>query len=317
MRLLPSLNQPLPDPMPGPRRRELLLAAAGLAPAWATAATATGTAAARPPRVVASFSILADMVQMLAPTGTEVLALVGANADAHAFEPSPTAARQLASADLVVVNGLGFEGWLERLVRASGYRGPVVVATAGLTPRRVGAGPDPHAWHDLANARLYVANLARGLAQRWPAQQAEVQARQADYLKRIDALAVQISQWLAPIPADQRRVITAHGAFGYLGAAHGIEFLSPLGWGSHSAPSAAGVARLIRQVRQQQVRALFLENISDARLLERIAEEGGATLGGTLYSDALSGPDGPAATYLQMVAHNARTLADALLAKRP
>jgi zinc/manganese transport system substrate-binding protein len=270
---------------------------------------------ASPPRIVASFSIVADMAREIAPPGVEVRSLVGPNADAHVFEPTPAHGRQLAQADLVIVNGLGFEGWIDRLIKVSGYKGKVVVATAGITPRKGGHhGTDPHAWQDLALARRYVANLAAGIGERWPEHRAAVQQRSADYTARIDALDAQVRAELGTIPRAQRRVIASHDAFGYFGDAYGVDFLAPQGWTTSSEPSAAAVARLIRQIRDKQVRAVFVENISDPRLVERIASEARASIGGTLFSDALSAPGGPADTYLKMMAHNSSSLGTALSA---
>ena len=278
----------------------------------ATASAAVPWAQPRP-RVVASFSILADIVREVSPPELDVSALVGPDSDAHVFEPTPADGRRLAQADLVVVNGLGFEGWIERLVRVSGYRGTVVVATRGLAARQGGHhGKDPHAWQDLALGRRYAQTVAQALAARWPQHQPQVEQRLSDYQRRIDDLHARVLGWMAAIPRSQRRVITSHDAFGYFAAAYGVDFLAPRSWTTRSEPSAAAVARLVRQVREQKVRALFLENISDPRLIERIAAESGARVGGTLYSDALSGVGGPAPTYLAMFEHNARTLAAAM-----
>jgi zinc/manganese transport system substrate-binding protein len=266
------------------------------------------------PRIVASFSILADMASELAPVGVQVTSLVGPDSDAHAYEPRPADGRRLAEADLVVINGLRFEGWIERMVQVSGHRGPVVVATQGIPPRLQGGSADPHAWQDLALGRRYANNLSEAFAQRWPAERDEIERRRADYLTRIDRLDRQVRDRLGAVPRAMRRVITSHDAFGYFGAAYGVDFLAPQGWTTHSEPSAAAVGRLIRQIKQDGVRAIFVENISDPRLVERIAREGGARVGGTLYSDALSQPGGPAPTYLGMMEHNARTLAAALSA---
>jgi zinc/manganese transport system substrate-binding protein len=268
------------------------------------------------PRVVATFSILADMAQELAPAGVQVTALVGPNADAHVFEPSPADGRRLAQADLVVINGLGFEGWIERLVKVSGYRGTVVVASQGIQPRAGGGhhDVDPHAWQDLSLARRYATTISAAFVQRWPAQRDEIVRRETDYLNRVDSLDRKVREWLGVVPRARRRVITSHDAFGYFGAAYGVDFLAPQGWSTHSEPSAAAVARLIRQIKKDSVRAVFVENISDPRLVERIAREGGVRIGGTLYSDALSKPEGPAPTYLKMMEHNARSLAAALQA---
>ncbi|MGA1317433.1 MAG: metal ABC transporter solute-binding protein, Zn/Mn family [Rubrivivax sp.] len=294
--------------------------------AW-TLTLAGGAAQAQPAsgRIVASFSILADMVRELAPPGLEVTALVGPDADAHVFKPTPADGRRLAQADLIVVNGLGFEGWIDRLVRASGARAPVVVATKGLKPRREAAAGkhsghshghahdvDPHAWQDLAHAAHYVTRIAEAMTQRWPEHASQIDLRRSDYLARIAALDQRLRERLERIPRAQRRVLISHDAFAYLGAAYGIDFVAPQSWSTHSEPSAKAVAALIRQVRQQQVRAVFVENVTSATLIERIAREGGARVGGTLYSDALSAPDGPAPTYLRMVEHNLSALAQAL-----
>jgi zinc/manganese transport system substrate-binding protein len=277
-----------------------------------------------PPRIVASFSILADMTRELAPAGTVVASLVGPNADAHVFEPSPADGRHLAQADLVVVNGLNFEGWFDRLIEVSGYRGPVVVASRGVKlpasqeahKRHDDGAVDPHAWQNLANARIYVANISSALAARWPQHQAEIESRRVAYLVRVDELDRRVRDSLNTIPRDRRRVITSHDAFGYFGAAYGVDFLALQGWDTHSEPSATAVGRLIRQIRQRGVRAVFIENISDPRLVERIAQEAGVRVGGTLYSDALSLPGGSADTYLKLIEHNARTLVDTLSTPR-
>lgn len=288
----------------------LLMGAPVVAPAFAQAA---------PPRIVASFSILADIVRQVAPPDAEVHALVGADADAHVYQPTPADARRLAQADMVVVNGLGFEGWITRLVKVSGFKGALVTASQGIAPRKAGADAhghghdvDPHAWHDLAHARAYVRTVAAALATRWPARAAEVGQRRDAYLAQIDRLEAALRERLAAVPRAQRRVISSHDAFGYLGAAWGIDFLSPQGWTTGSEPSAAAVGRLVRQIREQAVRAVFIENISDPRLVERIAREAQARVGGTLYSDALSAPGGPADSYLKLYEHNLRTIADAL-----
>lgn len=271
---------------------------------------------ARRLRVVASFSILADMARNVGGDAIELSTLVGPDADAHVFQPTPADAKRLADAELVVVNGLGFEGWLDRLVRASGYKGPVAVASAGITPRRVGGQPDPHAWQDLTHARSYVLNLRDALVKLRPAEAMGFTQRAAAYSGRISALDAELRQTFGAIAKAQRRVITAHDAFGYFGAAYGIEFLAPQGMGTNSQPSAQAVARLISQIRQQGVRAVFVENISNPKLLERIASEGGASVGGRLYSDALSPPGTEADTYLKMFAHNARLIASGLTALR-
>jgi zinc/manganese transport system substrate-binding protein len=278
-------------------------------------AAAAGPLAAQPPsplRVVASFSILADLVRNTAGAVAEVSSLVGPNADAHLFEPRPADARRLAAAELVVVNGLGFEGWLDRLIRVSGYRGPVLVASTGIVPRRVAGAPDPHAWQDLTHTRRYVENLRDALLRLRPAEAAAIEASAQRYIGQLAALDAEVRRSLAAVPPARRRVLSSHDAFAYFAAAYGVEFHAVQGRNTDSEASAADVARLITQLRQQRVRALFVENISDRRLIDRIAREGGATVGGRLYSDALSAPGTEADTYLKLFAHNAAAIAAAL-----
>lgn len=268
----------------------------------------------KPMQVVASFSILADMAREVAGDAAQVHSLVGANADAHVYEPTPADAQRLARADLVIVNGLHFEGWIDRLVRSSGYRGPVVEASSGITPRRVGRGIDPHAWQSLVHAQRYVENIRAALVAATPHQAAAIDARAKAYSQKLAELDASARAAFAAVPPPQRRVVSSHDAFGYLGEAYGITFISPRSWNTDSEASAAGVAAVIRQVRLHQARALFVENITDRRSIERIAQETGAQVGATLYSDALSLPGAGADTYLKMVAHNVNAIATALRA---
>jgi zinc/manganese transport system substrate-binding protein len=273
-----------------------------------------GVAHAAPPplRVVATFTILADMAREVGGASVEVTSLVGPNADAHLFSPTPADARRVAGADLVVINGLHFEGWIERLIRASGYAGPVVVASQGITPRRAGLALDPHAWQSLVHAKRYVENIRAALSAAAPHQRPAIDARAADYLRRIAALELDTIGQIGQLPAQRRRVITAHDAFGYFAAAYGLEFVAPRMGSTDSEPSAEALARLIREARAQRAGALLLENIGDPRLIERMGREAGVGVGGALYSDALSPPGTVADTYLRMFAHNVRTIVEAL-----
>ncbi len=284
-------------------------------------------------RVVVSFSILADMVREIGGEVVDVQALVGPNGDAHAFEPGPADARRLTHADLVFINGLGFEGWMERLFRSSGYRGPVVVATQGITPRSVGHPPigrastalsqvhaevpDPHAWQDPGLARIYAVNIRDALIAARPAQAELFRKRAAAYDSQLHALDAANRASFDAIPRSERRLLTSHDAFAYFGAAYGIELLAARGVSPAGEPSAAAIARLVDQVRQQRIRAIFVENIADPRLVERIAQETGARVGGRLYSDALTPPGTEADTYLKLVAHNARSISSALAGGAP
>lgn len=282
--------------------------------------------AAEKVRVIASFSILADLVQQIGGERVDVTALVGPNTDMHVFSPSPADAKKLLDANLVVLNGLGIEGWADRLVKASGYKGPTIVASKGVKPlaapedeRDHGGGKghahernDPHAWQDVANVKIYVANIRDGLASVDADGKAAYEAAAARYLKSLDDVEGEIRAAYAGIPQAKRRVITSHDAFTYYGKAYGIEFLAPQGVGGDTEPTAKDVANLIRQIKREKVKAVFVENISNPRLIQRIAKETGVEIGGTLYSDALSEPGAPASTYLDMMRHNTKLLSAAM-----
>ena len=258
--------------------------------------------------IVASFSVLGEIVQEVAGDKAEVHILVGPDGDAHSFEPTPNDARTLGRADLVIVNGLGLEKWMERLIEASGYKGTVTVASRGVHPRLMeeegSSVTDPHAWQDLANGRLYVRNIADALAAADPADAAYFNDRAKSYDATLAALDSWVREAIAQVPAAKRRVITTHDAFGYFGAAYGVTFLAPEGISTDAEPSAGGLAKLIDQVRREKIKALFLENITSPQLMQTIAQETGVPLGGALFSDALSPPDGPAPTYVEMFRNN-------------
>jgi len=294
--------------------------------ALAVVLSAPAVAADRLP-VVASFSILGDMTARVGGDRVAVTTLVGPDGDAHVYEPTPDDVRAVAAAKLLVVNGLGFEGWMDRLAGASGYAGPVVVASKGVAPREIVEeehadaeghdhhGIDPHAWQDVANAVTYVRNIAAGLDAADPAGKAVYDANAAAYVAELEALDAEVRAALATLPAERRKIITSHDAFGYFGAAYGLRLSAPEGISTEAEASAADVAALIRQIRADAVPAIFVENIKDRRLIDQIAAETGAAVGGELYTDALSDKDGPAPTYVEMIRHNVKTLAEALAPK--
>ena len=282
-------------------------------------------AASTPVNVVASFSILADMAGRVGGSRIQVRTLVGPNADAHVYQPTPADAQAIAGSNLVIINGFGFEGWIERLIVSSGYRGKVVTASEGVDalkmPHARGEGHrghehhgdiDPHAWQDLANAAKYIDNIALALSEIDPQGRREYLDNASRYKKEILELDAGIRKTFAAIPTERRKVVSSHDAFGYFSRAYGIRFISPVGVSTDAEPAAADVARIIKRIRSEHIPAVFIESISDPRLLERIRQESGARIGGTLFFDALSGPDGPAPTYLALMRHNAATLAKAL-----
>ncbi|WP_050423510.1 metal ABC transporter substrate-binding protein [Bradyrhizobium tropiciagri] len=274
---------------------------------------ASGTArAAERINVVASFSILADMVRNVGGNDVDVTVLVGPDGDAHVYAPTPTDAKKVADAKLLVINGLGFEGWMPRLLQASGSKAPVTVATKGIMPRKMGGHDDPHAWQSVANAKIYVINIRDGLIAVAPDRAGAFKANADAYLAKLEALDREVHEAVAKIPETRRKVISTHTAFGYFADAYGITFFSPLSVSTDSEPSARDIAAIIAQIKLAKIPAVFLENISDPRLIERIAAETGARVGGTLYSDSLTGEKGQAPTYIDMVRHNIKALTSAL-----
>jgi zinc/manganese transport system substrate-binding protein len=254
-------------------------------------------------RVVATFSILADLVGEVGGDAVEIVTLVGPNGDAHTYQPRPTDARTLATAKVLVSNGLGFEGWIDRLADAAGFKGTRIVASAGAP-----ADADPHCWQDVACARRYVANIAHGLAKADPDNAAAYRARAAQYDQRLAALDAWIRREIAAVPENRRQAITGHASFRYFARAYDVRFSAPRGYSTDSEPTARDVANLIRQVRDQKVKAVFVENMTNPALIAEIARDSGAVVGPRLYSDALSKPDGPASTYEAMMRHNVAAL---------
>ncbi len=269
--------------------------------------------------IVATFSILGDFAKNVGGERVNVTTLVGPNSDTHVYTPTPSDAKKITDAKLVIVNGLGLEGWLPRLVKSSGSKAATVVASKGVAPRRIEdghshdpSGADPHAWQSVVNAKTYVANIRDALIAADPAGAEAYKANAAAYLGKLDALDRDVRESVEKIPPERRSVISTHDAFGYFAAAYGIKFIAPQGVSTESEPSARDIAAIISQIKKQKIPAVFLENVSDPRLMRRIAAETGANIGGTLYSDSLTDEKGPAPTYIDMVRHNIKALMSAL-----
>lgn len=282
-----------------------------------------------PVKAVASFSILGDLVRQVGGERVQVDVLVGPGADAHVFQPSPSHARQVAQAQVVFANGLGFEGWMQRLLATAGYKGKPVVVSQGIKPLRTEedehdhkAGPhghhdhgeaDPHAWQSVPNVITYVANIARGLCAADAAGCDGYRKNAEAYTGQLKALDAEIRAAWGAVPAGQRRLITSHDAFGYYAHTYGVKFLAPQGVSTDSEASAKGVAQLVRQIRKENIKALFVENVSDPRLIEQIGRETGVKPAGALFSDSLSDASGPAASYLAMMRANTQAMTRAVL----
>lgn len=263
-------------------------------------------------RVVASFSILGDMVEEVLGDLASVSTIVGHDADAHIYQPSVADARAVAEADIIFVNGLGFETWAETLIAESGTKAAVHVATDGITPIEVDGATDPHAWNSLTNGTIYVRNIANALGESMPEHAGTIAANAEAYIAKLKALDAETRARLAALPADRRTVVTAHDAFGYLANAYGLTFLAPQGIDTEGEPSARDLAVLIEQLQAEDAAALFVENITSPVLVQQISDETGIAIGGRLFSDALSERGGPATSYLEMSRHNLGALLDAL-----
>lgn len=281
-------------------------------------------------KVVASFSILGDFTKAVGGERIDLSMLAGPNSDAHVYSPTPSDARTIAAAKLVIVNGMGFEGWLPRLVKSAGNKAVIVPATKGIPPRKPKPGEagadhghshshghshdetDPHAWQSVANVKIYVANIRDALAAADPTGADAYRSNADAYTAKLDAFDREVRDTVAKIPEARRRVISSHDAFGYFADAYGIAFVAPQGVSTETEATARDVARIITQIRKQKIPAVFLENVSDPRLMQRIAAESGAKIGGTLFSDTLTDEKGGAPTYIDMMRHNIVALSKAL-----
>lgn len=276
-------------------------------------------AQAKPLEAVASFTVIADMVQNVGGDRVHVTSLIGPNGDPHVYEPSPADAQALKKADLAFVSGLHLEGWMDRLIKASGYKGEPVVLSNGIKTRSMEEDgeriTDPHAWNSAANAVIYVRNIVAALEKADPAGASLYKANGKRYTQQLQALDSYARTQIQSIPVAQRKVLTSHDAFGYFGDAYGVTFLSPLGFSTESEASAADVGKLIRQIKAEHVSAYFFENSGDPRLVKQIADASGAKPGGELYVEALSPANGPAASYVQMFKYNVDQLVAAMRGK--
>ncbi|WP_414472056.1 metal ABC transporter substrate-binding protein [Microvirga sp. M2] len=309
-----------------PTRRTALSLLAGSLALLGCASLPAVAEPARPLKVVATFSILGDLVRNVGGARVDVTTIVGPNGDAHVYSPTPADGRRLTEARIVFTNGLKFEGWIDRLVKSSGTKATRVEASKGakLLEGEVdhghdhghdgdhGHGVDPHAWQNIGNAKVYVANIRDALIAADPGGKSDYETNAAAYLARLDALETQVKGLVAHIPAERRKIITSHDAFRYFGDAYGILFVAPQGVSTEAEASAKDVARIIQQIKREKIPAIFVENVSDARLMERIAAETGAKIGERVYSDSLSEPSGPAGTYIDMMSHNIRAFSAAL-----
>jgi zinc/manganese transport system substrate-binding protein len=269
-------------------------------------------AMAKTVNAVTSFSILGDIVQEVGGEHVKVTSLVGPDGDPHSFEPSPKDSKAINASDVVFVSGLGLEGWIDRLVTASGYKGHLVTASEGVNSRKMEEDgkqiTDPHAWNSMANGVIYATNVMNALIKADPQDADYFRQRGKAYIEQLQKLDSWAKTEFAGIPQSKRKVLTSHDAFGYFGQEYHVSFMAPVGFSTESEASASGVASLIKQIKDEKVKTYFIENQTDPRLVKQIAAASGAQPGGELYPEALSGPQGPATTYVKAFKHNVETI---------
>jgi zinc/manganese transport system substrate-binding protein len=278
-------------------------------------------------KVVASFTVLGDLTQQIGGDDVSVTTLVRADGDTHVYQPTPNDAKALKEADVIIINGLGFEGWMSRLIESSGTKAPVVTASQGIAKTLTMAekeeeghhdhhhhhgSTDPHAWQSLTNGRVYVKNIAAALQKADPANSKDYAERASKLDAELAALDTWVEKEIASVPAEKRRVITTHDAFGYFADAYQVTFLAPTGFSTDDEPSAKEMRHLIQQIQSGKTRALFLESMGNPNIIKQLAAETGAVVGPALYTDALSTENGPAATYQKMMQYNVRALVKAM-----
>ncbi len=294
-----------------PHRRLLLAASLPALMAFSTVPASAETL-----KVVASFTVLADVVKQVGGDHVEVKSLVGPNGDPHEFEPSPTDARNLKAAKVTFVSGEGLEGWMDRLIAASGYKGTPVTASEGVKTRTMEEDgktvTDPHVWNSPVSVKVWVANIEKALSAADPDDAAAFKANAEAYSKKLDEMDAYAKAKFKDIPEDHRKVLTSHDAFGYFGREYHVSFLAPLGVSTESEASAAEVAKLIEQIKAEHVKTYFFENSNDPRLVKQIAKATGAEPGGELYVEALSDAKGPASTYETMFRYNVDQISAAM-----
>ncbi|MCE0813834.1 metal ABC transporter substrate-binding protein [Buttiauxella sp. S04-F03] len=279
-------------------------------------ACSSQAALAKSLNVVASFTVLADMAKQVGGEHVTVKSLVGPDGDPHSFEPSPQDSVALSKADVVIVSGLGMEGWMDRLVSASGYKGKVIVASEGISTRKmVDDGKqitDPHAWNSAENGAIYAQNITRALVAADPEDAAAINDSGSEYVTRLKLLDSWAKTRFEAIPKSKRKVLTSHDAFGYFGQEYGVTFMAPVGFSTEAEANASDVAGLIKQLKEQHIKTYFIENQTDPRLVKQIAAASDAQPGGELYPEALSAANGSASTYEMAFKHNVDTIANSM-----
>lgn len=270
--------------------------------------------------VVASFSILSDLTREVGGDRINVYSLVPAGQDAHVYQPRPSDIQKVKTAQVFVSNGLGFEGWQSRILGAANFKGRLVTASVGIVAPKASNHAhhghhdevDPHAWHNPQNVVIYVNNITKGLSLADAAGTSYYQARAAAYIKKVQAMDSWAQQQYKSLRPEQRKVLTSHDAFAYLGSRYGVKFIAPQGLSTEAEPTAKVVGQLIKQVKKEKIKAVFLEYASNEKLLTQISKEANVTIGGILYADSLTKAGDEADTWLKFFELNTQRLVAAM-----
>lgn len=284
----------------------------------------TGAHAAGEVKAVATFSILGDLVQEIAGDRVQLKVLVGPGGDGHVFQPSPTHARDVSQAAILFSNGLGFEPWVKRLLEASKFQGTHVIASNGVQPLKSAheghshhhghdhGDVDPHAWQRVSNVKLYAKNITNALCTLDAVGCAQYRKNELSYQAQLDRLDSTIRASWATVPPEQRKIITSHDAFAYYAKEYQVNFRAAQGINTAAEATPKGIAQLVRQIQKENIKALFVESISDPRLIEQIGRETGVNPAGELFSDSLSAKGGPATSYIKLMDYNTGSLVKAV-----
>jgi zinc/manganese transport system substrate-binding protein len=310
-----------------------------------TGDTPNSASGKQPVKVTATTSIIADLVQNVGGDHVDVYTILAPGTDAHTYSPKPSDVQAVAESQILFRNGLGLETWLDPMIQNAGGSRPIVVVSDGLTPltdfkaehddeehideagsapdtvkdgeeneERPGTEPDPHMWFDVQRTIGYVENIRDRLKQLDPANAPAYEANADTYIDQLEQLDTEILQWVGTVPPERRKLVTSHDNFGYFAHRYGFEIVGSVlqSFSTEEQPSAQQIVELVEQIKEQQVPAIFTENVSDPRLAEQVADEAGIDVVTNLYTDALGEPGSAGDTYIKMMRFNVQQIVEAL-----
>jgi zinc/manganese transport system substrate-binding protein len=261
-------------------------------------------------KAIATISIIGDVLKNVARDSVNLIVLVGANGDAHEYEPIPADSVNIAKADIIFENGLHLEHWLDKLYTASGSKAKRIVVSQGVTPRIFENNPqetDPHAWQDVTNVIIYTQNVRDALIAIDPANKDKYFANAKDYIEKLQSLDSWVKAELALIPVEKRKLVTNHDALGYFANRYGFKIIGaviPSATTEAADLSAQQTIQLLEIIKSNGVHAIFSENMANPNLVETLSKEAGVQVGPDLYTDTLDPVGSQGDTYLKMIRYN-------------